>query len=263
MGRFLTKRYQHIILILIVLIVGFFVIFAYRRWIATPAYTIQTITIDSSSNQLYRHPTLPQLLQTTLSWSNYRRLKWRRKSQITPILQLYPEISSIKMQQVWPSHIQVSVVYGTPKLVLQAGAQFWVVIAWITIPVTMSDTITRGFPLVQLVGTRSGLQNLDGIFWGVSDELLATQIAFITKTIPQYKSLQYIVGGEKVVVTTDRIQMSFDVTKNFFEQYRKYATIIQNFPRASQIISIDLGSLDDASIIQFPPDSSPKRSSGR
>lgn len=240
-----------------------FIVVAYRRWVATPAYTIQTITIDSGSSQLYRHPTLPQSLQTTLSWSNYRRLKWRRKSQISPLLQLYPEISSIKMQQVWPSHIQISLVYRTPKLVLQAGTQLWVVMPWMTLPVTTRDGIMRGLPLVQLVGTRSGLQNLDGLFWGVSDELLATQIAFITKTIPQYKSLQYIVGGEKVVVTTDRIQMSFDVTKNFFEQYRKYATITQNFPRSSQIISIDLGSLDDASIIQFPPDASPKRSSGR
>lgn len=98
----------------------------------------------------------------------------------------------------------------------------------------------------------SGLQTLSGFFFEIPVSTFQKAIPLLQEKFPTMSRFVYLAGSSRVAIFTSQEQtfyLNIASSDLLQKQFQKYDTLSQRYQDFDQLLSVDLGALDETKVI--------------
>jgi len=250
--KFIRRFSSFFFVVGIIIALGFVFTYIFQSTIFSSDYTITSVRYDSWSVSLFDEPTLYSTISKNLQGKNYYLMRLFGKWDIFATIQeQFPMVSSMDIFFLEKNTAAVSLRFDDPLMVVVAGERkFAVYDATNILPLYPQNTLWQDTVQLMLADYASGMDTLDGLFFRIAPDILFTQLSSFDAYFRKPYTIVYLPGVEKTQITAaDGKVLYINNLGNIDAQLAKIDMLKKHYPEFDRLWQIDLGSLDQNTVI--------------
>lgn len=220
------------------------------KYFKNPNHDIKnlTITFDEIAG-IYDQSDIKKNIEDRFLWTNKLSYKWKNIIW-KDVSSKYNRIEKANMKLSWNT-LLVDIKWKLPEFILIKDQLVYNIATNNTYLSTKDLEYYKQRPnhtskIIYIKWVALTMTWLDGIFYNIGINSFTKQFEIITSTISWYNTLAYIPWGKKAEITMDNNQLLyFDLSKNMFEQVKKYQQAKEQYKNFYKYKIIDLGTIED------------------
>lgn len=221
-----------------------------KKTIFAPRYTLDTLLYNPETVSTYNNPEIYEFLNQELLGKNIYKLKrWWKEPILSATKEIFPIVDNFKiaLEGNWVWYVTVS--YHEPTLVFllpeqrrYAAYQNDLYSLW------TGDWLWYTSPIIELPRYTDWLENIDGIFYQISEERLHETYQIITNTLwpKNIWEFIYLPWGQKIFLSYKEKRLYIHANKDVNLQLAKLIDLENYYEWFNNIGTIDLWSVDDS-----------------
>lgn len=250
------KNFDHIkkyvIIFFLLIIVTLITVFVLQKTLRHPDRYIRSIIYTESSRSFVADPEFYDYLTSQLYNKNIYNVRYVSSySLVEDIRNIYPflqDISIVSFLQ-WQAVIDVSFV--SPELLIANSSQRWWVYDNYLHPIMTGDLLGTWSYTLYLGSYLNDVTDLEWLFFVVDSSVLVPSIYAIQESIPDLSRIEYLAGGNKLVVTHGNRVLYFNLLGDISHQLFTYDQLWSYYTGTTNVRTFDLWSLEHTIIEPF------------
>ncbi len=211
---------------------------------------IKNIERSQESLTTYDNPYLQDEVVKTLSGKNIYKLNYfGYKTILSPLKKKYPIIDKLRVIKIAPNRAAIHLDYIQPDILFQLQKRLFGSRKWKILEVFSGSTIAKDIFTVHLPLYASWVQNINGIFYDISQEKLLKDLYQIHDGFPQAERIVYMPGSQTSVVFVYKKKVFINHAHDIQQQIKTFYALDKYYTWFVNNYSIDLWSLEDWEVI--------------
>jgi len=211
--------------------------------------TINSVLFDPLTVQTWNNEELFESLNEQLVDKNYYKLKrWWKENILSEISKEYPIVKDIWLRLEWEGLLTVSIEYNDPTLTfLLPENRRYTAFDNNLYAIWTGENLGNNAPVIELPRYTETLENIDWIFYQITEKRLFEVYSIITNTlwIETIWEFIYLPWGQKIFISYKWKRLYIHANKDVNAQLAKLVDLENFYEWFNAISVLDLWSVDD------------------
>lgn len=245
----LSIKWLRVFILVVIFAYGLF--FIINNTIFKDENYIEQITYSKASVDAYDNPYLYKKVSELIKYENYFVVSKLRKSDIQDTIKLeFPLVKKIKIIQPEKYTASVKIDFYKPDIIIKLGERKFGVVWDYNFEIFSGNNIWDNIFFVELPQYTSWIDNLDWLFFNISEKQFIYDMSIISQWFPLAKRIVYLPWSSRTVVfITDDKRIYLNNKNSLTWQIENYNLLQRHYDQANLLRIIDLWSLENDKII--------------